>query len=102
MALSAPHQASELHDPSRGYLANEGHRFAQGIRVVVAVDGPAPADGAGFAVMPCSHKLHIEPPLAVRAAVDDLSRLGTAVIKQPALEQGDASRRRACHSAAPP
>ena len=82
------HQASELFDPSRGYLAKEGHRFAQGVRVIVAIDD-APADGGGFALMPASHKMNIEPPPAVRAGQDDLSRLGTPVIKQPDLAAGD-------------
>eukprot|EP01052_Picozoa_sp_SAG31_P031817 SAG31_NODE_3415_length_4302_cov_12.564359_1_plen_380_part_00 len=58
------------------------------MRVIVAIDD-APADSGGFACMPCSHKLNIEPPQRVRTGVDDMSRLGSAILKQPVMAAGD-------------
>ena len=52
---------SELRNPSRGYVAREGHRFAQGIRVVVALSDTTVSDAPSpFVVVPCSHKLNVE------------------------------------------
>jgi hypothetical protein len=43
----------ELLVRSRGWVAREGHRFAQGMRVIVAL-GDAPAGHGGVCVVPCT------------------------------------------------
>lgn len=78
----------EMQQPSRGYIQHEGHRFAQGIRVIAALT-PAPENTGGFVLVPCSHKLCIDAPEALLSMSDDMSRLGHSIIVQPALEPGD-------------
>lgn len=65
----------------------EGHRFAQGIRVVVALTDATPSP---FVVVPCSHKLNIEAPHALVEGRNDLSRFGAPIVVAPSLAAGDA------------
>jgi hypothetical protein len=79
----------EMRRPDRGYVNHEGHRFAQGVRVIVARTA-APADCGGFVVVPCSHKLRIDAPQDLVEGTDDMARLGHSIVVQPALQPGDA------------
>ena len=78
---------SELRDPSRQWVSVEGHRFAQGVRVVAALSDAAPSP---FALVPCSHKLNIEAPSALIQGGDDMARFGSPIVVRPTLAAGDA------------
>ena len=78
----------EMQLPSCGYIQNEGHRFAQAVRVITSLTA-IPENAGGFVLVPCSHKLRIDAPESLLTMSDDMSRLGHSIIVQPALEPGD-------------
>ena len=84
------HGGGNPHDPGRAYHSQgrtpQG-RWCQGLRVIWALTD-APSGGAGVALLPASHNLHVPIPEAVlRGEEDYLESLGIEL--QPQLRAGD-------------
>lgn len=74
---------NEPRDPAIAYYHQNGRRFAEGVRVLWALEDVGAGDG-GFVLVPCTHKANVETPAGVAAGGDDMG-----LVLQPALKAGD-------------